>query len=368
MNLEGYFIHASNIHGLGARQVVRSFLSALREMDVENLTIALPDDFEDEGSIPQKNTRILFLNRGLPKSLSRLLECVFPTFYFSIKTPLIVLGDIPLRGIPNQVVLVHQPNLIKPAYDPYSSKRLNFRIMRWLFQFNLSFVKTVIVQTTAMKTRLVQSYPELRGRIAIIPQPAPKLNVHLSNKHIRRGLINSQGLILYYPAAGYPHKNHKVILELKNTHESLKECLHSVIVTLTDDELETLKPLPPWIDTKGRLTLQKSNELYYQVDALIFPSLTESYGLPLIEAMVAGLPIVCSDLPYARCLCGNQAIYFHPTNPQSLMDAIEHLHRRLSSGWQPDWSQPLSKLPDNWQVVVESFLQLSTQDTHDNLR
>ena len=42
---------------------------------------------------------------------------------------------------------------------------------------------------------------------------------------------------------------------------------------------------------------------YYSVDALIFPSKLESFGLPILEAMYAGLFIVCSDKEFTREIC-----------------------------------------------------------------
>ena len=103
-------------------------------------------------------------------------------------------------------------------------------------------------------------------------------------------------------------------------------------------------------------------EAYSTVDALLFLSLTESFGLPLLEAMWVGLPIICPDLPYSRTLCGEQAIYFHPHNVTSLHAAIEELNRRRSLGWWPDWTSSLAKIPRNWQEVADTMLQLVTAE------
>lgn len=59
----------------------------------------------------------------------------------------------------------------------------------------------------------------------------------------------------------------------------------------------------------------------------IFPSLTESFGLPLAEAMAAGLPIVTSDRAWAREVCGSAAVYVDPDAAPSLADAVNSLLR-----------------------------------------
>jgi hypothetical protein len=74
--------------------------------------------------------------------------------------------------------------------------------------------------------------------------------------------------------------------------------------------------------------------------------------------MTLDLPIVCSDLPYARWLCEDQAIYFDPLNGQSACKAIEELHRRYNSEWQVNWQQALTKIPKDWDEVAEKFIAL----------
>jgi glycosyltransferase involved in cell wall biosynthesis len=44
----------------------------------------------------------------------------------------------------------------------------------------------------------------------------------------------------------------------------------------------------------------------------VYPSVIESFGHPLLEAMAAGLPVVAADAPVNRELCGNSAVYFSP--------------------------------------------------------
>ena len=98
--------------------------------------------------------------------------------------------------------------------------------------------------------------------------------------------------------------------------------------------------------------------MYSRVDALFFPSVAESYGSPLVEAMVTGLPVVCSDLPFARWMCGDEGIYFDPHDQKSASAALAELSHRLESGWRPDWRKALGKLPRDWDAVGEAFLEL----------
>jgi glycosyltransferase involved in cell wall biosynthesis len=61
-------------------------------------------------------------------------------------------------------------------------------------------------------------------------------------------------------------------------------------------------------------------DLYRSVDACVFPSICESFGHPLVEAMAMGRPLVAADKPYARELCGEHAIYVDAERPEALVD------------------------------------------------
>jgi glycosyltransferase involved in cell wall biosynthesis len=68
-----------------------------------------------------------------------------------------------------------------------------------------------------------------------------------------------------------------------------------------------------------------SNEVDYAhsvSDLMIFPSLAESFGLPLAEAMSVGCPILAADLSYAHEVAGNAAIYFNPRSPGDLSECV----------------------------------------------
>jgi glycosyltransferase involved in cell wall biosynthesis len=88
---------------------------------------------------------------------------------------------------------------------------------------------------------------------------------------------------------------------------------------------------------------------------LLFLSESESYGFPLIEAMYVGLPIVCADFPYARNLCGDEAIYFDSNDISSLKKAVAHLRKKIDDGWWPNWSSQLKNLPESWDDVAREF-------------
>ena len=75
--------------------------------------------------------------------------------------------------------------------------------------------------------------------------------------------------------------------------------------------------------------------LYRAAETYVFPSLSEGFGLPAIEAMASRLPLACSDIPVFREVCGDNAVFFNPTDPADIASKIsevlndQKLHEKL---------------------------------------
>ena len=69
------------------------------------------------------------------------------------------------------------------------------------------------------------------------------------------------------------------------------------------------------LELTGVLAGSALDQLYARADIFVYPSVVESFGHPLLEAMAADLPIVAADVSINRELCGDAAIYFHPFDP-----------------------------------------------------
>lgn len=75
--------------------------------------------------------------------------------------------------------------------------------------------------------------------------------------------------------------------------------------------------------------------LYAGHDVFVFPSVSETFGHPMVEAMASGLPIVAADTPINREICGDGALYFQPFSAEDLiaklnmLDGDEALRKRL---------------------------------------
>jgi glycosyltransferase involved in cell wall biosynthesis len=348
-------LHLTNVYGTGAVQLLKSLLPSLETQENFRVkSIYLPNRGDLNTYLSANDTtEVLIYHRKLSNALSRLFECIFNSSAFEKKSPLLVLGDLPLRVNCSQTVFLQNPHLLNPSKISLST--LKYMVSRAVFRFNLPFVDAVIVQTPVMSDLFKRTYPKFRGRVHTIAQPVPGWLLKSSIRRDRSTWSNDRKLKLIYPAAVYPHKNHSLLACIEKDSDLPIEQL---ILTL-DAKLNPACHLE-WIRCLGHLSSDGMLAAYSSIDGLLFLSNEESYGFPLVEAMHIGVPIICPDLPYARILCGTEAIYFDSNNHESLKLAIYELFFRLNKGWWPDWKKQLLEIPGSWDDVAKKFLEIAT--------
>ena len=347
-------IHLTNVSGTGAVQLLKCLLPSLEMYETCRVeSIYLPDRGEMSTYLStDETTEIVIYHRNLFNVVSRLIECIFTSSVFDKNTPLLVLGDLPLRVSCLQTVFVQNSHLLKS--NKISFFNFKYFVSRAIFRFNLPFVVAVIVQTPIMFDLFKRHYPWFRGGVHTIPQPVPNWLLKGSIRRDRSNWSSGRKLKLIYPAAEYPHKNH-----------SLLACIESDSALPIEQLILTMDPKRNpachlnWIRCVGLLSSDGMLAAYSKIDGLLFLSKEESYGFPLIEAMHIGVPIICPDLPYARILCGSEAIYFDSNDHESLKFAINELFSRLNKGWWPDWRNQLLDIPKDWDAIAKKFLDIA---------
>jgi len=108
----------------------------------------------------------------------------------------------------------------------------------------------------------------------------------------------------------------------------------------------------------GYLKHDQMHHLYKKADVFIFPSFTESFGHPLVEAMACGLPVVASDMPVNRELCGEAASYFDTFSKKNcseiLTEVLSNRDKRLAMR-----ERSLERAKDfSWQSHVTALLKM----------
>jgi glycosyltransferase involved in cell wall biosynthesis len=111
----------------------------------------------------------------------------------------------------------------------------------------------------------------------------------------------------------------------------------------------------------GTIPYRSLHHLYRACHIYVTPAYAESFAHPLIESMSSGLPIVASDLPVHREICGDAGVYFSRFSPEALAEQV------LRVQGSPELSQKLSsnglrRARDfSWHQHVEQLVVLARQ-------
>ncbi|HEY4248068.1 MAG TPA: glycosyltransferase [Lacunisphaera sp.] len=147
-----------------------------------------------------------------------------------------------------------------------------------------------------------------------------------------RRLLKGLGIkapFLYYPAQPWLHKNHRTLLEAISLLDHSLPKDYKLVLTgqpFPADHPAAALMLSPAIRDRvihlGYRSPAQVAALYRTAQAMIFPSLFEGFGLPLVEAMQQGCPIVCGQHTCLPEIVGSAGLFTDVSSPDALARAI----------------------------------------------
>lgn len=190
---------------------------------------------------------------------------------------------------------------------------------KWVYAFNIQKNTAVIAQQAWMADALKQMFN--LEKLLVAEPDAPHMPSAVSPTTSQA----NERFSLFYPAYPRYFKNHAVLLDAQRLSDQ-----HTTWLTLDGKENEVSRRLmsqglAEHVELLGMLSREQVYDYYQRCDALVFPSLLETWGLPLTEFKQFHKPIIAADLPYAHeTLAGYSNIYWFTADcAQSLLGAIE---------------------------------------------
>lgn len=253
-----------------------------------------------------------------------------------------------------QIIYYHQSI---PFYEyPWSPFRRSERIL-WLYQNIYPFFVTrhlykknlLVVQANWIKAASSTVFHIPDDQIAVI-RPLPRqenpIAAAQSKYQDRKDVFR-----IIYPASAEIFKNHKTILSaMELIRKQYPELYPSIRLYLTIEEKLFGSPDNDNIEYLGYVNYEDLLKMYQRMDLLVFPSYMETVGLPLLEAAFYGIPVIASDLPYARDVIGQYegavfAAYDEPEHWASEIIKAYHARKRYES-FQTGHGDP-------WKELIE---------------
>ena len=138
---------------------------------------------------------------------------------------------------------------------------------------------------------------------------------------------------LLYPANFWRHKNHEMLLAAFGMYRArfpqsdLKLALTGAPSARRDELMAAARQmgLADWVTFPGYLPDAEFAALLASSAAMIFPSLFEGFGMPVLEAMAAGVPVLAGNLTSVPEVAGGAALLFDPRRPAEIVEAIARL-------------------------------------------
>lgn len=327
-------INTSNLKVGGGLQVADSFISFLWRYTENRFIVVLSDALlylEDKVrkypncatvryNIPQTIKGVLF---GENAYLDSLVDEYHADIAFTVFGPALWRPKVKhICGFARpQIIYTESPFFANLSF----SARIGYKLREKLKLFNFDKTSDILVsENEDVSKRLQLKLPNKK-----IYTVTNYYNQIFDNK---QEWINDKmlplfnGLTLLTISANYPHKNlgiiYKVIDYIEVRHIDLKL---RFVLTLSEKQFPMEEKYRRYVYLVGNVNIAQCPHLYEQADIMYLPTLLECFSASYVEAMRMNVPILTSDLPFARALCGNAAEYCDSLSAQSIVNKIIEL-------------------------------------------
>jgi glycosyltransferase involved in cell wall biosynthesis len=370
-----FVIEALGLTAGGGKAGLLRLLPALADQGRRHTFVALLADLEEFPALERPNLKLILQKK--PASLLRrhfYLQATVPRVCAEQRADaLLCLGNFgPRRPALPTVVLLHNAHYVSGDAAAGVQATLRERLITCYGRRYLRRLRgdvRLLVQTELMKQRLVEAHGIAPSRVMVIPDsdalpPETGSTVYqgLCRSAVRKGsafpwdgkknqgfealpegrspsaqqggkAANSPFTFLCL-ARYYPHKNLEVLLEAMKRLSAHSRRPARCLLTIHPDQHPGARKLLRRIVSErlgqilvnlGPLDGNEVVEAYRSADALILPSLLESFGRTYLEAMRFNLPILTSDRDFAHEVCGGAALYFDPLDPESVAQSMTRI-------------------------------------------
>jgi len=307
-------------------------------------------------------------------------ELIIPQAKFPGAAPYRLFVQIPRILAKQQVDIVVEPRHFGPFNLPKSIKRVTFihdlsplhhpewhqftsRFLQQLFLPSiLKRTDHVLTNSEYTKQDIIKHFPVTRNKITstLLAKEAffkPQEDLPLLKE------LNINGPYILHVGTIEPRKNLTVLIEAfeqlkQNANQQLQLVLVGKKGWKSENVFTTIKnsPYKKYIKVLGYVERNALIALYSSTEAFVYPSLFEGFGLPLVEAMACGSPIISSSATCLPEIVGNAGLFFSPTSSTELKTQLLKI---LENAAQRNKMRQLSiqqAAKFNWEATAQKTL------------
>ncbi len=333
------------VNALSARKggivtYTNNLLTAFEERGID-VTVAVSEEFEarDRESISRLNiSRYSAIKRLLweQSTWRRFVKKHNPDVLFSS-------ANFGLLNCPvKQILLLREGGLFDPFYLANMTapqgvwNAVNRYFRRNLMLMSAMTADQIITPTQAMRDMVLKWQPKIAENCAV--NPYGTIDQVFKPTEEKKRIWREDGVLkLLYVSVYYPHKVPNLICQAVDQLTKLGIRTHATI-TMSIDEFGEMdgsvldEAIVRDANRRGMITLGHHDygdlpKLYRSHDVFVFPSVSETFGHPMAEAMSSAMPVVVSDTPVNREICGDAALYFEPFMVSQLIEKLLEFDR-----------------------------------------
>ncbi len=238
-------------------------------------------------------------------------------------------------------------------------QKLRLKIMHLLMKRASRQSHKIIVQTPTMENWVSSAFRIPEEKFVVVkPTPPPPVNTD-GCEPLAQLLEAPTGSRLLYVGSDSVHKNLPLILQgVGQLREKLPEA--TLFLTLPDDHPANRLSGVVCIDYLSGCGLWQAYELS---DVLVMPSLVETAGLPMLEALSVGTPVLAADRPYAHDICGEAAFFFEPLSASDFAHKAQYFltNETLQADLSHKGKQVIAELrrQEPYKKMVDAVIDLN---------
>jgi len=323
----------------------------------KSLTVVSPDDqFELLSPEPSLLDR-RWWSVGLPL---RLATSSFDLFHGTNY-------EVPLWSRRPSVVTIHDLSLLlhPEAHEPHLVRRA-----RWRLPLMVKTASKIITPSTSVKNEVCETLRVAADKVAVTPE-APrsvfKRTEDVETIETRRRLGIADDFILFVGTIE-PRKNLQRLLDAFEQLLRTSSLAPQLVIAggqgwLMDDFPATIKQkrLEDRVCLTGYLHDDDLAALYSSCRVFVYPSLYEGFGLPPLEAMACGAPVIASRIPSISETVGSAAQLVDPYNPTELCQALVEMlsDEKMRSHFSQAGAEQVKKF--TWEQTAIKTLEIYRQ-------
>jgi glycosyltransferase involved in cell wall biosynthesis len=203
---------------------------------------------------------------------------------------------------------------------------------RYYEKFTPSFDAVITVSEFSKKAISKHLHIPKEKITAIYPDAPETFNQYRESFQNNRIIEQLKSGFALYPASYNPHKNHlnllKAIVFLRDHHKKRIPLVLTGFAALDNRTFQSVlsfiqnQGLQDQVKILGYVPTEAMPDLYANASFLVFPSLYEGFGIPLVEAMKSKCPIICSDRASIPEVTGDTALHFNPEKPEDIANKM----------------------------------------------